>query len=77
VSRARGVVLGGVSFALFAGSYSGVLAPLPVFAGGGPVVTNVTPAGGPPAGGTSIVIGGTGFIGATDVYIGGTDVTAA
>ncbi len=78
MSRARGVVLGGVSFALLAGSYGGVLAPTAAAAplDVSAVVSSVTPAFGPSAGGTSIVIDGTGFTDASDVVIGGTVVTA-
>ncbi|MGA8522813.1 MAG: IPT/TIG domain-containing protein, partial [Candidatus Dormiibacterota bacterium] len=71
--RVRGVVLGGVSFALLAGSYSGVMAPLRA-AAAGPAVTGVAPSSGPTAGGTSIVITGSGFTGATDVLIGTSDL---
>ncbi|MGA9622605.1 IPT/TIG domain-containing protein, partial [Methanoregula sp.] len=42
-----------------------------------PVVTGISPTSGPPAGGTSVTITGTGFTGATDVYFGTTDVPAA
>jgi hypothetical protein len=75
VLRVRGVVLGGVSFALLAGSYSGVLSPLRVAAAGPPAVTSVTPSEGPSAGGTPIAIAGSGFTGATDVLIGTSDLT--
>ncbi len=40
--------------------------------GAGPTITNVSPAGGPIAGGTSVTITGTGFIGATSVLFDGT-----
>ncbi len=71
--RVRGVVLGGVCVALLAGSYSGVVAPLRAAAAGPPAVTAATPSDGPSAGGTPIVIAGSGFTGATDVLIGTSD----
>ena len=71
--RARGVVLGGACLAMLAGSYGGAMAPLPV-AAAGPVVSSVAPAAGSSAGGTPIVITGTGFTSATDVFFGATDV---
>ena len=73
--RVRGVVLGGVCFALVASSYSGALAPFSVAAAGGPAVSGVTPSDGPSAGGTTIAITGSGFTGATDVLIGTSDLT--
>ena len=72
--RVRGVVLGGVCVALLAGSYSGVVAPLRAAAAGPPAVTAATPSDGPSAGGTPIVIAGSGFTGATDVLIGTSDL---
>ncbi len=53
---------------------------IPIVAGGGggsaPTVTSLNPAHGPEAGGTSVVITGTNFTGATDVKFGGTSVGA-
>jgi IPT/TIG domain len=74
VFRARGVVLGGVCCAMLAGIYGGAMAPLPV-AAAGLTVTGVAPAAGPSAGGTSIVIAGSGFTGATAVVIGANTLT--
>jgi hypothetical protein len=74
--RARGLLLGGASFAMLVGANSAAwpvsAAPLDVSA----VVSNVVPAAGVAAGGTSIDIEGTGFTDASDVVIGGTVVTA-
>lgn len=41
-----------------------------------PVVTSVTPNGGPPVGGTAVVVAGSGFTGATSVKIGGFALTS-
>lgn len=45
-------------------------------AAGAPLVTSVTPANGPTAGGTAITINGSGFTGATSVTVGGTAATS-
>ncbi len=74
--RVRGVVLGGVCVALLAGSYSGVVAPLSAAGGRAACGDRGTPSDGPSAGGTPIVIAGSGFTGATDVLIGTSDLTA-
>ena len=76
MSRARRFVLAGVSVALLAGGYGGALTPVSVAADSTPSVSGVTPSDGPTAGGTPIVIDGSGFTGATDVLIGTGDVPA-
>ncbi|PWN00886.1 hypothetical protein DJ010_21410 [Nocardioides silvaticus] len=55
---------GGVSPAVTAGRFT-YAAPAPV-----PVLTSIAPASGPVAGGTSVVVKGTGFTGATKVLFG-------
>jgi len=60
---------------MLADGYGGALAPLSVAADSTPSVSSVTPSDGPTAGGTSIVIDGAGFTGATDVLIGTSDLT--
>ena len=75
--RARRVVLSGACFAMLAGMYGGAVAPLPVAAVSGPTVTGVAPAAGPSAGGTTIMITGSGFTGATEVFFGTVGVTAS
>lgn len=77
--RARGLLLGGVSFAMLVGADGGALSPAPVAAAPldvSAVVSMVVPAAGVAAGGTTIDIQGKGFTDASDVVIGGTVVTA-
>ena len=73
--RVRSFVLGGVCCALVAAGSGAGLAPLHVAADATPVVNSVTPAAGPSAGGTPIVVAGSGFTSATDLFIGTSDVT--
>ncbi len=75
MSRVRSFVLGGVCCALVAAGSGAGLAPLSVAADATPVVNSVTPAAGPSAGGTPIVVAGSGFTSASDVLIGTSDVT--
>ena len=75
MSRVRRFVLGGVCCALVASAFGAGLAPLSVAADAALTVTGVTPPAGPSAGGTSIVIDGSGFTTATDVLIGSSDLT--
>jgi hypothetical protein len=78
MKRARGLLLAGACFAMVVGAEGGVLSPLRVAAAPlqdvTPAVSSVTPSAGPTAGGTSIVIDGTGFTDTTDVLIGSTDL---
>lgn len=43
--------------------------------GGGPIITSISPTSGVPAGGNTVTITGTGFLGATSVTFGATTVT--
>ena len=74
MGRVRGILLGGVCVAMLAGSYGGALAPLAVAADSTPAVSSVAPPDGPSAGGTPVVIDGSGFTDATDVFIGTSDL---
>jgi hypothetical protein len=77
VIRARGLAVGGAclaSFAILAAgaatrAATGLNVPLDVL----PIVTGVSPSGGPVAGGTAVTVTGSGFTGATDLYFGSVD----
>ncbi|GAB4323660.1 MAG: hypothetical protein Kow0010_05130 [Dehalococcoidia bacterium] len=45
------------------------------FTGAGPTITSISPTSGPTAGGTTVTVTGTNFLGATQVTIGGTAVS--